>query len=558
MDKPPARADHLRMTACLLYARYSTAMQSRASVEDQLRLLRQRADREEWTIAGEHFDHAISGTVLDRPGLNQALAAIDAGRAVVLLAESLDRISRDQEDLARIYKQVRFRAARIVTLSEGEVSAIHVGMGGTISAVMLEQLADKVRRGQIGRVDAGRIPGGISYGYRAVRTFDASGQPERGLREIDEAQASIVRRIFAEYAAGEGPLRIAARLNADGVPSPRGGLWRANAIVGHRQRRNGILNNELYRGRILYNRQTFRKDPETRKRVSRPNDADKLVSVEIPELRIVDEDLWHRVADRIDRYAAGPSHQARRPKRLLSGLMTCGECGGSYILAMPGRWACSNRRQTGSCTNGATLTDSAAQKRLWTALQANLLHPDVVAAYLDERRELLAAERRRRISAGASIERRLAELQIEDERISAAVLAGLPIETLKARAEAIAAERAQLRAEADDAGLEALAAAMVHPGAAESFRRDVARLNELADADEETRAKSRALLQRLVTKIEIQPRQNARGVDMIIHGDLAAILDLPQTQKSPAQGGASECMSTMVAGAGFEPATFRL
>jgi len=222
------------MTATILYARYSTALQSTASVEDQLRLLRQRAAREGWQIVAERFDHAISGTVLDRPGLNAALAAIEHGEATILLAESLDRISRDQEDLARIYKQARFRRARIVTLSEGEIGAIHVGMGGTISAVMLEQLAEKTKRGQIGRVEAGRIPGGISYGYRAVRTFGADGEPERGLREIDEEQAAIVRRIFTEYAEGTSPRHIATRLNADAVPSPRGGLWRASTIMGHR------------------------------------------------------------------------------------------------------------------------------------------------------------------------------------------------------------------------------------------------------------------------------------------------------------------------------------
>ena len=72
---------------------------------------------------------------------------------------------------------------------------------------------------------------------------------------IDPAQAAIVRRIFCEYADGLAPRAVATRLNQEGVPSPRGGHWNASMINGNRQRRNGIINNELYIGRITYNRQ---------------------------------------------------------------------------------------------------------------------------------------------------------------------------------------------------------------------------------------------------------------------------------------------------------------
>ena len=67
------------------------------------------------------------------------------------------------------------------------------------------------------------------------------------------------------------PRQIAARLNREAVPSPRGGQWNASTINGNRRRRNGILNNELYTGRITYNRQRFVKDPETGRRLARPN-----------------------------------------------------------------------------------------------------------------------------------------------------------------------------------------------------------------------------------------------------------------------------------------------
>ena len=121
--------------------------------------------------------------------------------------------------------------------------------------------------GQRGRVEAGKIPGGNSYGYNIIRQLKEDGTVTTGEREINLEQASIIRRIFEEYANGQPPRKIASSLNAEGIASPRGGKWNASTINGSRQRRNGILNNELYLGRITYNRQRYTKDPETGKMV---------------------------------------------------------------------------------------------------------------------------------------------------------------------------------------------------------------------------------------------------------------------------------------------------
>ena len=96
--------------------------------------------------------------------------------------------------------------------------------------------------------------------------------------EINPEEATIVRRIFMEYAAGKSPRQIAADLNAASVPAPRGrgagsGHWKANTIYGHRARGTGILNNELYTGRHVWNRLAPRSRPASSRAVgirSRP------------------------------------------------------------------------------------------------------------------------------------------------------------------------------------------------------------------------------------------------------------------------------------------------
>src|SRR5215831_7099684 len=240
----------------------------------------------------------------NRPGMRTLLEEAKSGKFDYVIAEALDRLSRDQEDIAAIYKRLRHSDVRLLTLAEGEISELHVGLKGTMNALFLKDLAQKIRRGQRGRVEAGRIPGGGSYGYRIVRQLLADGSISTGEREIDPSQAAIIRRIFNEYADGMAPRQIAARLNREAVPSPRGGQWNASTINGNRRRRNGVLNNELYTGRITYNRQRFVKDPETGKRTARPNPEREWVTKEVPELRIIEADLWERAQAIKQRYSS--------------------------------------------------------------------------------------------------------------------------------------------------------------------------------------------------------------------------------------------------------------
>jgi hypothetical protein len=65
------------------------------------------------------------------------------GRFGIVLAESLDRLSRDQEDIAGLYKRLSFAGVRIVTLSEGDINEMHIGFKGTMGALFLKDLADK-------------------------------------------------------------------------------------------------------------------------------------------------------------------------------------------------------------------------------------------------------------------------------------------------------------------------------------------------------------------------------------------------------------------------------
>ena len=118
------------MTAAAIYARYSSDLQRDASIEDQIRLCKERAKREGWRVVNCYTDHAISGASLIRPGMQMLLQDAQAGKFEVIVSEAIDRLSRDQEDIAHIYKRIRFAGVRIVTLSEGDVNELHIGLKG--------------------------------------------------------------------------------------------------------------------------------------------------------------------------------------------------------------------------------------------------------------------------------------------------------------------------------------------------------------------------------------------------------------------------------------------
>ncbi|GAA3681880.1 hypothetical protein GCM10022398_27060 [Acetobacter lovaniensis] len=187
-----------------LYARYSSDNQRDASIADQLRVCRTHAEKQGWTIVEEYTDHAISGASLMRPGIQALIADAQRGRFQIVLAEAMDRLSRDQEDIAGVFKRMNYAGVRIVTLSEGEVSHLHVGLKGTMNALFLKDLAEKTHRDLRGRVEQGKSGGGNAYGYDVVRKLDANGEPIRGDRIINPAEADVVRRIFRDFAAGLG------------------------------------------------------------------------------------------------------------------------------------------------------------------------------------------------------------------------------------------------------------------------------------------------------------------------------------------------------------------
>ena len=251
----------------VIYARYSSDNQRDASIEDQVRQCTKELANLNARCVNTYTDHAISGSTHLRPGYQRLLEDSRSGGFDLVIAEALDRLSRDQEDVAGLYKQLKFHGIQLVTLSEGEITELHVGLKGTMNALYLKDLASKTHRGMEGRVRAGKAAGGKVFGYDVVRRYSEDGSPVGGERKINRAEAEVVRRIFTSFAAGQSPRAIATSLNDESITGPGGQPWSNTTIRGHATRRTGIIRNDLYRGKLVWNKQRYVRDPNTGRRL---------------------------------------------------------------------------------------------------------------------------------------------------------------------------------------------------------------------------------------------------------------------------------------------------
>ena len=517
-----------------LYARYSSDNQRDASIEDQLRLCRLHAEKQSWTVVDSYTDRAISGASLLRPGIQELIGDATRGKFAIVLAEAMDRLSRDQEDIAGLFKRMAFAGVRIVTLSEGDVTHLHVGLKGTMNALFLKDLADKTRRGLRGRVEDGKSGGGLCFGYDVVKQFSANGEPIRGDRTINEAEAPVVRHIFADYLAGKSSRTIAFELNREGVPGPQGAEWGPSTIHGNPKRGVGILNNELYVGRLVWNRLRYLKDPDTGKRVSRLNPESEWVIQDVPELRIIDQATWDAVKARQQALAYEPSppgenklNERRRPKHLFAGLVKCGCCGGGYTMISKDLLGCATARNKGTCDNRLNIRRDALEASILNGLRTHLMEPELFKEFCAEfTREV----NRLRIEQGADLVAMRGELpRIEREvgKLLAAIKAGGPIEAIVEDMKRLEARKAELKEKLEEAEEPP---PLLHPNMAEIYRQRVATLYESLQS-EEGKTEAAEVFRTLVDQVTLVPE--AEELAIVLRGDLAAILRFAAGKKNP-------------------------
>ena len=392
-----------------------------------------------------------------------------------------------------------------------------------------------------------------------VRSMRAA-SPCTGGAQSTKRRPRMIRCIFDAFAAGKSPRIIARELNAQHVSGPRGRPWSETTIRGHTLRRTGILHNELYVGRLVWNKQRYVKDPSTGKRLARINPEGEWIIQNVPQLQIVEDDLWHRVQDRLanirgsDRVTKARAKKFwlnRRPQHLLTGLTNCGDCGAPLVAAGKDYLCCSAARRLGTCKNVKGIRRGVLEGLILDALKHNLMHPDLVAEFV---REFYAEINRQRRDAELSLGSKRRELEAVGRKLDGlieAIADGFRAPGLQAKLDELEQHKVRLKSEIDAAPADA---PRLHPNVAEIYRKRVGSLQD-ALADPATKTEAIEILRGLIERIAISAAGDGFTIELV--GEIANMVRLSTGAKSLAIEPFRSSVK-VVAGIGFEPMTFRL
>ena len=450
------------MRTCAVYARYSSDRQSAVSIDDQIRKCKEHAARQGWTVLEDHIysDRAVSGATDHRDGLKALLTvATSAQRPFqIVLLDDTSRLSRKIADSLRILDRLNFAGVRLVFVSQGidtssEQAEVLMATHGIVDQLYIRELSSKTRRGVEGRALKGLHTGGRVFGYKNIPIEDPTRQDAYGRPQIvgarlavNASQAEIIRRIFTLYASGYSLKRLARKLNEEGVQSPRPQKGRFSRSWCPSSLRV-ILHNERYRGVVTWGKTRKERSPITGKRVKRNRNRCEWVNIEIPEQRIISEELWSQVQARIAhvkrvygfgdlKYRSGLLRaRAVSSKYLFSGLMKCGACGASIAIVSGGgldrasaRYGCPINAFRGQtiCPNSVRVRRDVLERDLLSELQSRVLNEDVIAYTLERFEQELTKNLEALTRDLEGMSRRKVELDQEIRNLTDKIASGDP------------------------------------------------------------------------------------------------------------------------------------
>ncbi len=448
----------------VIYARYSTDLQSKASCEDQVRQVREALTR----LGIDHSnalvlaDEAISGTKADRPNFQRLLAMIEREEVSILAVDEQSRLTRGF-DATKIIQDLQFRGGRFISITDSVDSSnsswkMIAGFKQIANNAVVDETAARVRRGQKGNLIQDQSAGDNPFGYEAYYLDPEAAlrigngpKPKKGVR-INEVDAQIVREIFRRFISGESMSAIARDLTSR--KTPRGNRVK-DTRWSHAQVHR-ILENSKYVGEWVWGRtKTIRNGGGKTRQAKTPRED--WFKADRPHLRIVDQSTWEVAQAKLksmhDRYGykegqrkRGPAihHSVDYPTGLLNGLLYC-MCGARMHVHAKLRigdnepekyFECPvQNKDRGSCTMASHVpADKAEQAVMETILARLTSYQDWQTVVLDQMKAKIQANSRAAGSTVTSLQHRQKETKRKLDNLFDAITEGnLTGQSAKAR-----------------------------------------------------------------------------------------------------------------------------
>jgi site-specific DNA recombinase len=560
------------MTAlkCAVYARVSSDKQNPLSPIDQVRKCKEFAAQNGLEVLAEHvyIDEGLSGVGSDRPGFQRLLAAafLPVRDFDVLVIDDTSRLSRNQLEFMDTVAKLSWLGIRVVFPSQGidtssEQADVQITVHGLMDSMYVKELAKKTHRGLESRALQGLHTGGVCYGYITVKEGDSGAKR----LVINESEARIVRRIFDLFANGLSLQKVAQTLNSELVPPPRSNSPSKNVAWCYTAIRE-MLKRPLYMGERVWNRSVYRKVPGTNQRRSRPRPESEWIKSSAPELAIVSREQWDAVQSHFQSVRRNSGNHNRlgllsrglTSRYLFSSLLKCGKCGSTLIIGTGGgrkrKYVCSGFKHRGTCSNNLYIPQDEVERVLLAQLRDDLFRPESLDYAIEEFGSQLQARLKSVSGDIAQWRSRKDKLEREIKNFTDAIAEG---GYSKSMGEAITIREQEIEAITDR--LLSSTAASIEGRIAEIRSFVEQEIQNLSALLSENSPLVKQELHKHLSSIIMHPVGDGGGWHYEAEGSWSLLgRDKNAPQEEQAAQDSDEGRLRLVAGAGFEPATFGL
>ena len=377
-----------------IYARYSSENQSEKSIDDQIRVCKNYINNNGMTHDEKHIyvDEAISGSIINRPGLQALERAMENKEFDAVAVDDLSRLSRSNHQMLTLVLKFDYHQIKMISVSDGIITdddnaKLGIHMRGLINELYLDDLKKKTMRGLEGQKIRGFSTGENVYGYSTHPVgelkFNKKGKAkyEGMVHKINLEETNIVKRIYQEFIQGKSICKIASVLNQDKIPTKRGysGGWNTSTV-------SRILKNAKYTGLWVWRKSKNVRDPLTGKNKKVMRLEKEQISTFREKLIIIDKETWNKAQKRwTEIQGTWPTKKHSKtkqksyihssPTHLLAGILKCHSCDGAIVLISgkgSGYYGCYNAKRK-TCNNTLLLSRKRAEQIIISELKEKIL-----------------------------------------------------------------------------------------------------------------------------------------------------------------------------------------
>jgi site-specific DNA recombinase len=315
------------MKKVALYCRVSTGNQEKEeTIDNQIEELKKSSKEKKWSIIKIYRD-TITGSVIERPGLNQLREDAEKGLFDVVFVYDLTRLSRKLGHQIALIEELNKEGIEVEVLGENYENTPEGMLNRNIRGAFAEyerfKISQRFKAGKKRKLKNGQIIGCTPpYGYRYVKK-----QGDKAAHfEINHKEARVVKEIFKLYLKYQSIAKITFKLKELGYKSRNDKYFYSSTL-------RKILKREAYIGNWYYGKTTPCKPKyhikEKRKGIltgRKMNSKEDCIKVKVP--RIIDNKTFNSVRNILKEN--GKTRRFPRKLSLCSGLIRCVKCGKSY------------------------------------------------------------------------------------------------------------------------------------------------------------------------------------------------------------------------------------